>query len=114
MTKQITAFALLGCLAVLAASASPTTAPTTQAVETSPLHAVDLNGHVINLQSADQPATGIVFLGAECPISRKYIPRLNEIAKKQTVIGIVSDPTLTRPKVKAFAEEYKISFPVVF
>lgn len=93
---------------------SPTTAPSTQALTLSPLHAVDLNGHVIDLQSADRSATGIVFLATECPISRKYIPHLNDIAKTHTVIGIISDPTLTRAKVKAFADEYKIAFPAVF
>src|SRR5690348_6054605 len=113
MTTRLTAIALLAAMVASTAHASPTTSPTTQSAEPAPLHAVDLNGRVVDLQSADQPATGIVFLAPECPICRKSIPRLNEITKKQTVIGIVSDPTLTRPTVKAFADEYKITFPVV-
>jgi thiol-disulfide isomerase/thioredoxin len=108
------ALTLAGMFFALAANASPTTAPTTQALEVAPLHAVDLDGHVVNPQSADQPATGIVVLAPECPICRKYIPRLNELAKEQTIIGVVSDPTLKRAQVKAFADEYKIAFPVVF
>src|SRR4051812_31859318 len=103
MLKRHIVITLLALLLAPAVRASPTTAPTTQLTVEAPLHAVDLNGHVIDLQSVDRRATGIVFLATECPISRKYIPQLNELAKDHALIGIISDPTLTRAKVKSFA-----------
>ncbi|HTL29435.1 MAG TPA: redoxin family protein, partial [Tepidisphaeraceae bacterium] len=112
--KSLIASTIVALLAGASVFASPTTVPTTQSIAEAPLHAIDLDGHVIDLQSVDRRSTGIVFLATECPISRKYIPRLNEISKQHTVIGVVSDPTLTRDKVKAFAGEYKVQFPLVF
>ena len=59
----------------------------------------------------------IVFLGTECPIANRYIPRLNAMAAEPgnsdcQWIGVYSQRGATLEQVKQHAEEYKISFPV--
>lgn len=38
---------------------------------------------------ANMEYTAYVFMGIECPISQKYIPTLNELAKNQQQLNIV-------------------------
>lgn len=61
----------------------------------------------------------LVFLGPECPISQRYLPKLNRLAadhKTNAVefYGIVAERKMTRAKAAAFAKEYSIQFPVLF
>src|SRR4051812_15127170 len=77
--------------------------------------AIDLKSvvHPIGL-AATRPAA-LVFLGTECPISRRYIPVLNDLAKSSNVelLGVISDPSIGRATADQFVKEYSVSFPVL-
>jgi hypothetical protein len=82
--------------------------------------ATDLAGQTRRLGEA--PATKAVvfiFLGPECPISQRYIPRLNRLAAAQDTntvefFGVIAGQSMTRTQAIAFAKEYVIQFPVLF
>jgi peroxiredoxin/mono/diheme cytochrome c family protein len=117
MTNKLKMTALLCLLLHIShAGASPTTQP--KLARTS-----DLTGQRITL--ADNPdiaATAIVFLGTQCPISGRYIPELNRINatlphtgnKQIQLLGVISDPTVTRAAAVQFAQDFKIEFPILF
>jgi hypothetical protein len=60
----------------------------------------------------------LVFLGPECPVSQRYAPELNRIARAQTngveFFGVISAPSITRTQALAFVNEYALKFPVLF
>ena len=61
----------------------------------------------------------LVFLGAECPISQRYLPKLNRIAAEHKTnavefYGVVAERKMMRAKVAAFTKEYSIQFTVLF
>jgi len=61
--------------------------------------------------------TVYVFLSDECLISQFYSLKLSDLdqayrSKKVGLIGYFPNPASTAPKVKAFAENYHISFPL--
>lgn len=81
---------------------------------------LDLDGKVRELggASAARPFA-LVFLGTECPISRKYLPRLGEIGREAALagvelLGVIDDPTLTRERTRAFARDFAVGIPLVF
>ena len=58
-----------------------------------------------------------VFLGLECPISQKYIYRLNDIYKKYKYINslkwnFIIPGNVKEKKIKEFTKEYNVIFPV--
>ena len=57
----------------------------------------------------------IVFLGSECPISQKYMSRLNDIATKYNAsvkwTGIIAED-VKAAVVKKFSLEYNAKFPI--
>ncbi len=60
----------------------------------------------------------VYFMGTECPVSKLYIPEMNRIAKKYSkhdvsFCGIISDPEASPKQVRAFAKEYRITFPLL-
>lgn len=60
----------------------------------------------------------LVFLGPECPVSRRYVPELKRIAaaSKTNAVefyGVVAGRKVTRESVAAFVQEYSIDFPVL-
>lgn len=60
----------------------------------------------------------LIFLGQECAISRRYIPRLNELFEIATnhglaFIGVFSDSWSTLEKAKSFQQEYQVNFPLI-
>jgi thiol-disulfide isomerase/thioredoxin len=70
----------------------------------------------------EAPATKAVvfiFLGPECPISQRYVPKLNRLAAAQDTnavefFGVIAGQSMTRTQAIAFAKEYAIQFPVLF
>jgi len=64
-------------------------------------------------------AAVLVFMTTECPISREYVPTLNQLAAKfkdqpVKLYGVVTDPSCTRAAVAQFKKDFKIDFPVLF
>lgn len=110
---------LVGVLAWFTSFALAAAPPMPAGVPT-PLNGMDLGGKVYAL--ADKPnirATALVFLSTQCPISNKYIPELNRLAKLHQddgvrLFGVISDPTITRAAADQYAKEYQIAFPMLF
>ncbi len=64
------------------------------------------------------PIIVFAFLGTECPLARLYGPRLDAIANEYadqgvTVLGIFSNRQDTLSELTAYANRYKISFPIL-
>lgn len=82
--------------------------------------AIDATGHTHRL--AERPATKAVvfiFLGPECPISQRYVPKLNRLAATQDTnavefFGVIAGQSMTRTQAVAFAKDYAIQFPILF
>jgi hypothetical protein len=58
-----------------------------------------------------------VFLGLECPISQKYIHRLNDVYKKYENINslkwsFIIPGDVKEKKIKEFSKEYNVIFPI--
>jgi AhpC/TSA family len=135
MPTRITLIAVLGFAGALAsfAVAAPTqkvpVAATTpkvaataasQKVELRELVMLDVRGtrHAL-AASPSELGTVVVFLSAECPISRQYIPELNRLAQaagstKVNFYGVLSDPSVTRTAAARFADEFQLGFPLLF
>lgn len=88
-----------------------------------PAHAIDqqrvldIDGQIRQLPRADARATVVVFLGAQCPVSNKYIPTLNEIhasfKDRADFFAVISDPTIARKDVVSHRDEFKIALPLI-
>ena len=62
--------------------------------------------------------TVVCFLGAECPMARIYGPRLSQLAAEFSaddvrVIGVNSNRQDSMAEVRAYVDEYSVSFPVI-
>ena len=74
----------------------------------------DVEGHTILL---DGKVSAVVFLNPECPISRSEVAALNEITAANNgapVVGVISDPSVTRSAAAAFVKEFQVKFPLLF
>jgi hypothetical protein len=79
----------------------------------------DLQGKIIDLgENQGQHPRAIVFLGTECPISNAAIPALNQLhadlGERASVMGVMSDRTVTRAEAQAHFENFDAAFPVLF
>jgi hypothetical protein len=79
---------------------------------------VDLDGVVHTLGEASNEITAVVFVGPECPLSQKYVPTLNALARDTKSLGVrfiaaISDPSVARPLALRFRKDYAVEFPVV-
>jgi|GEM_PF-856238 peroxiredoxin len=57
-----------------------------------------------------------VFMAVECPISQKYIYRLNELNKRypdMNIIGVFQENT-SKEELSDFKERFSVDFPLVF
>jgi hypothetical protein len=107
-----------------AAIASPAPAPFGEPAVAG-LDLVDLSGQIHRLGGrAGTAPFALVFLGVDCPISRKKVPTLNELAKVAKVatepgdaavelFGVLSDPKLARAQAVAFQKEYAVALPLL-
>ncbi|KLU03243.1 hypothetical protein RISK_004555 [Rhodopirellula islandica] len=84
------------------------------------LKGLDLDGRLIRLgQSNDTNAVAVVFLSTHCPISNGYLPLLNDYASEYggqgiELVGVISDPSVTRSDAKKHSVDYRVEFPVLF
>lgn len=80
---------------------------------------LDTAGAVHQVGATAAPGMAVVFLSTECPISNRYVPTLNRLAKEfrergVPLYGVVSDATTTRRRAAEFAEEFRLEFPLLF
>src|SRR5438045_4074790 len=83
------------------------------------LRMLDVDGAVQTIGADQAKATVVVFVGADCPISNRYVPYLNDLAKLQRPLGVdvfavISDPALTRKAAIEHRDLFKITCPLVF
>ncbi len=84
------------------------------------VRAVDLDGHVHQLgYEQGVQAVALVFLGTECPVSRRFAPRLNELAKEAAqrgvgFFGVISDAAVAPAAAREFQHELQLAFPVLY
>ena len=61
--------------------------------------------------------TAVVFLSPECPLCKNYSLTLNQLKKKHgnevRFYGVVPGKTYSQEEIRQFADEYKLSFPVL-
>lgn len=93
----------------------PSSRPTDSAHRPS-LWGIDTAGVVYRFEGK---TTAVVFLGTECPISRKSIATLNalaaELAGEQVqLLGVLSEAGVTRTRAAGWAGEYGAKFPILF
>ena len=65
------------------------------------------------------PIETVVFLSSECPISRQYVPELNRLHQRYAadgmrLVGVISDPLISRSAAKQFGDEFQLQFPLLF
>jgi len=82
---------------------------------------IDIEGeiHRIGIDNGTSYPVVLVFVDAECPISKRYIPRLNKLAieaesKNVKFYGVISDPLTLNADALSFKEAYKINFPLLY
>ena len=66
----------------------------------------------------DDRLVAVVFLGTACPVSKAYIPTLNEIqktyaSKKVKVVGIYPNQGDSKEAIATQAKDFKIDFPLM-
>lgn len=56
-----------------------------------------------------------VFIDPNCPISQKYIPRVNSLADEYdlSVYGVQPNPGIDNAEIIKFKEDYEFRFPVI-
>lgn len=77
----------------------------------------ELNGQPLFSEQSLSKPTVVIFLGQECPISRRFVPRLNELhvmakAKGIQLIGAFADSWATQESSERFRSDYEIEFPL--
>lgn len=86
-----------------------------------PRHVLDHRGQIHSLASkSDQAVRVFVFLTAECPIAKSYVPTLRRLSEQwqessESIVlyGVWADATTKPSQVAQFAEEYQIPFPLL-
>ncbi|MEM8930814.1 MAG: redoxin domain-containing protein [Acidobacteriota bacterium] len=77
-----------------------------------------VGGDVVHLGGGKRPVA-LVFLNDGCTISRRYVPRLNELAKRADALGVelygvMSNPAISWRAGRAFQTEYALDLPLLF
>ncbi len=79
----------------------------------------DIHGKSRELgELAEKPLVVVVFLGAECPLSRQYAPRLQELSESYAArgvafVGIDANAQDSLADMSAFAQQFGIKFPLL-
>ncbi len=79
----------------------------------------DVNGAPHHpLDTADRPATVLLFLATECPISNAYAPEIKRIAQTYAPRGVAffavhGDATVSATVARRHADEFGYPFPVL-
>src|SRR5262249_12928525 len=111
--------ATLLAASVLVLGLSPRTAPAEDppssavgSATVASFRALDLDG-TVHPHPGRARATVLVFLGTECPISNRYVPDLNELARAHAAEGVVVYGVLSSPHTtRAAAFEHRKRFGV--
>jgi len=80
---------------------------------------VDLDGAVHRIGADPEPgAAALVFVDVSCPIARRYVPRLNELAAASRArgvafYGVLSDAELSWHDARTFRDDYQVAFPLL-
>jgi thiol-disulfide isomerase/thioredoxin len=84
------------------------------------VRAVDVEGkvHRVGFDERARPVV-LVFLGTECPVSRRYAPRLSELAREANgrgiqFFGVISDASAAPAAAREFRGELELGFPVLY
>jgi peroxiredoxin len=106
----------IGLFAVLAFSL---TSWADQSLALPGIHLTAVDGNIVALGSAASRPSALVFLSTDCPICRWYIAQLNDMAADAKnhgvdLMGVISDPTVTRSAAAKFCTDYQVHFPIVF
>jgi peroxiredoxin len=79
----------------------------------------DIHGRTRDLaELADKPLVVVAFLGVECPLSRQYAPRLQELsdsyaARGVAFVGIDANSQDSLTDMSNFAQQFGIKFPLL-
>ncbi|MEM7603219.1 MAG: hypothetical protein AAF357_17640, partial [Verrucomicrobiota bacterium] len=78
---------------------------------------IDLDGQVHVLGEGRPPKpVGLVFVGPDCPIARRSIEPLNEMAARHGEIqlfGVISSPDVDRVEALEFRNEFGVKIPIL-
>ncbi|MEM7048158.1 MAG: redoxin domain-containing protein [Acidobacteriota bacterium] len=82
------------------------------------LQTVDGEAVNLGLGSGARPVA-VVFLDDGCTISRRYVPRLNELGEAASEAGVelyaaISNPAITWQEARAFRDEFRLAIPLLF
>lgn len=117
---NLTCLCLLWLLAVaVGQGAESASRGNQQAVDFHSLRMLDVRGEIHVLGETDGiQGTTFVFLSAECPISRRYLPELNRLAVAAAdqgirFYGVISDSSVSRREAARFLSEFEVAFPVL-
>ena len=82
--------------------------------------ALTVDGQIVRLglEGAAGPVA-LVFLDDGCTISRRYVPRLNELAITARTLGlalygVISNPAISPAAARAFRDEFQLDLPLLF
>ncbi|MEM1453502.1 MAG: redoxin family protein [Planctomycetota bacterium] len=101
-------------------SASPTQSDRAQPQGGLSVTAIDLAGGEHDLrQNPDRSVRALVFLSTECPIANGSLPTLNRLHAELAganvdLLGVVSEPDVTRRAATAHFADFGVTFPVLF
>ncbi|MEM7600611.1 MAG: hypothetical protein AAF357_04255 [Verrucomicrobiota bacterium] len=78
---------------------------------------VDLDGklHILGEGRPPKPVV-LVFIGPDCPIVRRSVEPLNEMAMgqdKMQFFGVISSPDVGRAEAVKFRDEFRVEFPII-
>ena len=84
------------------------------------LRLMTVDGEVVALGLEDRARPfALVFLNDGCTISRRYVPRLNELAREAaelgvTLYGVISNPAISWSDARKFRDEYALQPPLLY
>ena len=116
-SRWAVSLAILASLSLSALASEPTAISPLKQVGTYALR--DLQGTEHNERELSKtPATVIVFLGLECPVSNGYAPEFARLAKdcQQRGIawfGVHADPDVTAAIAARHAKDFGLNFPIL-
>lgn len=100
-----------------ASVSAPSVGPAAGIIDTR-IHDLEGRLHRIGVDAAIGPVI-LVFVDPDCPISRRYIPYLKELAKqmageRRSLYGVISDPMITASDARGFGRQYEVDFPLLW
>jgi hypothetical protein len=83
------------------------------------MRVMTIDGAIRPLVDPSAKATAVVVLGVECPIANKAITKLNFLSRSfgkwdAQLLGVISDPRITRQQALDWAKARNVSFAVLF